>query len=308
MFALKKQQLKEYMKNSITYIYFSKIADIFDIDLIDIIRSKPIMNIVEKDNILEKKWMVDNDNEPAFKYLIEHDQIFVLRHLRNMIAKYYISFDIPRIYEIFAKRIIKMKDSDGVLEMFSDPSLPVVERYYILIEAYEIMADEDELKHISSFKWFCMKIIHTILPNVSMDEIHYSFYHCFYPGRYYTDCIMSPTLAKRLGEIFGCDVNVHLFEKDFDPNIPLRSAAPKHGYIDDLRFSIKNIFYDNLILLLLTRDDQEAAVTEYMQRNTDVINTLLFDNYSQVFPHNIISIIEQFIDNHISPSITGLEH
>ena len=301
MFALKKQQLKEHMRESLPPIYFSEIADMFDLDLLDIVRSKPIMKMVDEYNVLEKKWMVNDGNEPLFKYLIEHDQRFVFRHLRNMTVMTYVSYNGANISGIFAKRIIKMKDSEGAIEMFSDPSLPVVERYYILLKAYEIMIDENEFKYMSAFKWFCMKIIHSILPNVSMDEIHYCFYNCFDAFHYNDDCIMSPTLAKRLGEIFGCDVNVYVFEKDFDPTIPLSRSTPKDGLIDGLRFCMKDIFYDNLMLLLLTRDDQEVAVIEYVQTNIDMINPS-FNYYPWVFPKKIRSIINQFIADHISPS------
>ena len=302
MFALKKQQLKEQVRQpSIPVISFSEIADMFNINIIDVVRAKPIMNMVEKDNILKKKWLVNDGNEPLFNHLLKHDQRFVFRHLCKLDIMGYISFNGIDLVSIFADKVIEMKDGEGVIEMFSDPSLPAELRCDALIKAYDIMIDENEFKYMSAFKWFCMKIIHSILPNVSMDEIHYCFYNCFDAFHYNDDCIMSPTLAKKLGEIFGCDVNVYVFEKDFDPSIPLSRSTQKDGYIDGLRFCMKDIFYDNLMLLLLTRDDQEVAVIEYVQRNIDVINPL-FNYYPWVFPKKIRSIINQFIADRISPS------
>ena len=301
MFALKKQQLKEQVRQPYPAISFAEIADTFDIDLLNIVHAKAIMNIVKHENITDKSWIVDDDNEPLFEYLLKHDQRFVFENLCNLNVMRYISFNGIDLFGMFVDQVIEMKEGIDVFEELSDTSIPAELRCDALIKAYNILNDKKMYRYISVFRWYCMKIIHTILPTVSMDEIHYFFHNNYDSYNYDDDCIMSPTLAKRLGERLGCDVNVNVFEKDFDPNIPLRCAVPKNEQIDGLRFGLMDIFYDNIMLLLLTRDDQEAAVTEYLQRNSDVINQS-FKKCSKVFPKKIRRIFEQTIP---SPSFTN---
>ena len=197
--------------------------------------------------------IVKNEDEPFFKYFLDHDQKFI-----RDIHPFLYTWGGTRIdiASLFASDVLEKRDGKKAIESICDKRLPAIERVKTLIEACTVCLSEEydrDYVYVDPLRWFAMEIIANILPNAPIEP-------CTLP-------ICSPSIARILGEQFTL-THIDEYEEDMDP-------ATFNRKIFDKSFMCcvnpYEMFHDIIIRLYLTNNDPETTIKEFVSKNVNEI-------------------------------------
>lgn len=237
-------------------------CDMIGLDIESIALSKSIKKMIINGHV---KLSI---NEELFRLLLEHDQPFIYDFIRSGGMKS-IRFNFRQltIGNVFADQVIAKRCGKEVFDRYSDTSVSAIHRMITLNEAWQICMNEQTAPILV---WFCEEIIHSILPNVSMETIHDDM-------RNKHTLFFSPTIVERIEKQFGKIERMSAYKRDLDPNhfhdfiVSNCQTSTYHAY---------KIFHDNALLIVLTSDDPVTALAEFIEKNAyDLIFCVRFVSY-----------------------------
>ena len=243
-------ELKKHFVQDTEYTPFKRLWMETDLDFDTFVQSKCVKRIIVKSR---PTIVAKNEDEPFFKYFLDHDQEFI----NDILSFLYTCGDTQiDIASLFATDVLEKRDGKKAIEAMCDKRLPAIDRIRTLIEACSVCLSEEydrDYVYVQPLRWFAMEIIANILPNAPIEP------------RILLMC--SPTIARILGEQFPITrTRIKEYEEDMDPSMFDRNIFDR-----SLMFCINpyEMFHDIIIMLCLTSDDPEATIKEFVSKNVN---------------------------------------
>ena len=263
---------KHSVDNDLKEFSFKELWKKTDLDFDVFVTSKCIKRrIIESGRSISVK----PSDEPFFEAFFKNDKQFILDILPKM--------NVPDgsawiIVTTFSEQIMFRNVGAEVFDKLYGERVPLMYRIMMLIGAHEICND-DKYSSIYILRWFCARIIATILPVANIDEFMLPW--CTKP--------IAVFLEKQFGE-----KNLTCCDYPYEPDCFMEHILYDDTLIDWITPSY--LFHDNIFQLCLM-SDPEAAVDKFMKENAAIIRVInrcepLFVEY---LPKNITYIIDRVI-------------